>query len=351
MRRTIEESTYVDDCYRSLADVAAALRLLDQLPKMLAHGGFELGKMVSNSAAVMEKVAEGDKVSGVIEFGGKVMGEDQALGMKLDLCTDTFKPNFDKNILTRPVHSRRGVLAIVAAVWLPLGLFIPFVIPAKIIIQHLASLKLSWDDMIPEADLKRFDEWRKSLCDIESLEVTRWLQWKPGQKAQIHIFSDASARAYGAVAYLRIVDAQGVIHVTLVFAKGRIFPLNEKTSGLHGSMPKKELVATLLGVEVKKIVSAALGELDADFFCWTDSYSVHRWCYNDSLKLEVFVANRVSKILVEIPPDRLKWCSGTTNPADQISRGIRADEKERSGTQSGLLCLRIVGRKGLPQRN
>ena len=194
VRKSIEDSTYVDDCFRSLVDVETTLKLLRDLPQMLARGGFSLAKMVSNSPIVMEAIPEGDKVSGVVHFQDTVMGEDSALGMKLDLSVDAFKPAFPLDILQRPVKSRREVLAVVASIWLPLGLFLPFVVPAKILIQKLAGLKLGWDDPVPTDILEEFEDWRQGLQGIESLEVPRWIKWRPGNKGEIHILSDAALK-------------------------------------------------------------------------------------------------------------------------------------------------------------
>ena len=90
--------------------------------------------------------------------------------------------------------------------------------------------------------MKTFEEWRCGLLEIEKYEIPRWSHWKPGQDAQVHVFSDAALHLYGACAYLHTEDRDGVVHVTLLMSKARIFPLNEKQSGLHGSMPKKELL-------------------------------------------------------------------------------------------------------------
>ena len=329
VRRAIEESTYVDDCFRSLPDVESALKLLRQLPRMLAKGGFALAKMVSNSAIVMKEMAEEDRVEGVVHFQDAVLGEDSALGMKLDLNLDAFKPAFAQEVLTRPVATRREMLAVVASVWLPLGLFLPFVVPAKSIIQQLAALKLGWDDTAPVDIIDEFNEWRKGLQGIEVLEVPRWIQWKTGHQGEVHIFSDAALRLYGAVAYLRTVDSKGDVRVSLLMAKARVFPLNERQSGLHGSMPKRELMGALLATELHKILKDILQEVSTTFFLWTDSFAVQRWCFNEDLKLETFVANRVTKILDCFPTNNLRWVDGTSNPADQLSRGIHGGEKGR----------------------
>ena len=47
------------------------------------------------------------------------------------------------------------------------------------------------------------------------------------------------------------------------------------------------------------------------------------------LKIEVFVANRVGKILGCFEEDKLRWVDGKSNSADQLSRGIRGDETGR----------------------
>lgn len=329
VRRAIHESTYVDDCFRSLVDVETALKFLNELPKILSKGGFSLAKMVSNNSEVMRNIALEDRVDGVVHFKDSVAGEDSALGMKLDLSTDSFTPAFPQDILTRPVRTRREVLAVVASVWLPLGIFLPFVVPAKIIIQRLASLKLGWDDPVPEEEIKQFEDWRQSLQAIGRLEVPRWIRWRPGQKAEVHVFSDAALRLYGAVAYLRTINEEGEVAVTLLMAKARVFPLNERQSGLHGSMPKRELMGALLATELFKILYEALSELKPTFYLWTDSSSVQRWCFNENLKLETFVANRVTKILSCFSPERLRWVDGKSNSADQLSRGLRGGEHER----------------------
>ena len=129
--------------------------------------------------------------------------------------------------------------------------------------------------------------------------------------------------------YLRVVNNNDDIHVTLLMAKAQVFPLNEKQSELHGSMPCKELMAALLASELSKILKEALTDMDLVIFLWTDSFSVQRWCFNKELKLNVFVANRVGKILNTFEPTRLRWVDGKSNSADQLSWGLRGDERGR----------------------
>ena len=61
------------------------------------------------------------------------------------------------------------------------------------------------------------------------------------------------------------------IKVTLVVGKSRVFPINEKASGLHGSMPRKELSGGMLAVDLIKQVRGAYTKVEYDIFVWTDS--------------------------------------------------------------------------------
>ena len=68
----------------------------------------------------------------------------------------------------------------------------------------------------------------------------------------------------------------GTIFVTLINAKARVFPKDEKTSGLHGSIPRRELMGAVLGVELLQQVQEAFPDLPKRIFCWTDSRTVLR---------------------------------------------------------------------------
>ena len=46
---TVHDNFYVDDCLKSLATKEEAVKLVDELPVLLARGGFPLTKWVSNN--------------------------------------------------------------------------------------------------------------------------------------------------------------------------------------------------------------------------------------------------------------------------------------------------------------
>ena len=62
--------------------------------------------------------------------------------------------------------------------------------------------------------------------------------------ASLHTFSDASEKGYGQCTYLRQVNKEGHIHVSLVMGKSRVTPLKDHT------IVRLELGAAELGSEV-----------------------------------------------------------------------------------------------------
>lgn len=73
------------------------------------------------------------------------------------------------------------------------------------------------------------------------------------QTKEIHVFCDASTRAVGAVAYLKLTDGDGHSEVGFLIGKARLAPKPDIT------IPRLELCAAVLAVEVAELV---LDELD-----------------------------------------------------------------------------------------
>ena len=91
--------------------------------------------------------------------------------------------------------------------------------------QDLCQKNLSWDDVLQDDYLKRWEVWLEQLMKIEQLYIPRC--FKPHQfgqttSIQLHLFADASERGYGAVGYLRLVNEFGDIHVAFVIGKARV---------------------------------------------------------------------------------------------------------------------------------
>ncbi|CAD7077303.1 unnamed protein product [Hermetia illucens] len=74
----------------------------------------------------------------------------------------------------------------------------------KLIFQEAWKQSLAWDEILPASMLH---EWKKSVSEIHllrALTISRYVFDSPHQvEKQLHIFADASPKAYGSVAYIR----------------------------------------------------------------------------------------------------------------------------------------------------
>ena len=129
------------------------------------------------------------------------------------------------------------------------------------------------------------------LSKVSSIRLSRqYLTEGQYTEVQLHIFCDASELAYGSVAYLRYTLKDGSHTCSLVMSKSRLSPI--KTIAL----PRLELNAAVIGARLSRLL---LHELDLPIErvqYWTDSTLVIQYINNNSHRVKVFVANRVTDI-------------------------------------------------------
>ena len=111
-----------------------------------------------------------------------------------------------------------------------------------------------------------------------------------------HICCDASSIGYGAVAYRRVVDINGKIHVTIITARSHVVPLNPARASHHNSMPRLELVAGVKAIQLIHFLQAALGRKITNVWIWCDSECVLKQVFDTETAYPSFVSNRLSKI-------------------------------------------------------
>ena len=122
----------------------------------------------------------------------------------------------------------------------PLGLITPVTIQAKILLQELWKQHIDWDEPLEESFQNR---WIKIIQEIrEATELVipqRYFTAMQFAVQDLHVFADASTKAYGAVAYF----SQDT-YTSLVMSKTRVAPL--KTI----SLPRLELMAAVLATRL-----------------------------------------------------------------------------------------------------
>ena len=143
--------------------------------------------------------------------------------------------------------------------------------------------------------------------------------------SELHGFCDASAKAYGAVVFLRIVTTCAS-YVRFVSSKTRVAPLSEQT------IPRLELLsAVVLSRLIHSVKEALSSEMKIDkLFCWTDSKIAWYWIVQSQKEWKPFVQHRVDEIRKLVPEECWNHCPWADNPADLLSRDVNSRELETS---------------------
>lgn len=312
--RALKHDFYVDDFLGGAGSISEALKLRDDLIAVLQKAGMELCKWSSNDPRLLENVDTATNVNANcnlidVENTTKILG--MYWNQNVDAYQYTIRP-FDEN--TR--ITKRVILSEIASVFDPLGLISPVIIKFKIIMQRLWQLNTSWDAVLPSNIVNEWRDNHLKLSDLNLLVINRSLIGD-GEIAdiQLHGFSDASATAYGACLYLRVLNTNGKCITNLICSKSRVAPL--KTV----SIPRLELLAAVLLARLASKYEPNLHLPIKKRFFWSDSMVVLAWISSQSSKWKTFVANRVGEIHERTSIHEWSHVGTHDNPADIVSRG------------------------------
>ncbi len=197
-----------------------------------------------------------------------------------DLQRDTF--TFQITIPERP-YTRRAVLAVVNSIYDPLGFVTPVTLQGRLLLRELTEMgnkarsknsneiHLDWDDPLPQHLRSKWSCWKKSLRELEGIQIPRCYRpdlFGEAEKSEIHTFSDASDKAIGVAVYLKKTNHQGEIAISLLFAQARLSPKQATT------VPRLELFAAVLSAQAVKWINHELC-LNVDESCSTQ---IPEWC-------------------------------------------------------------------------
>ncbi|XP_065193160.1 uncharacterized protein LOC135824355 [Sycon ciliatum] len=135
---------------------------------------------------------------------------------------------------------------------------------------------------------------------------------------QLHVFADASEKAYGAAAYMRKANHGTQLAVFLVAAKARVAPLKP------ASIPHLELQAAVLASRLSCTVREQLRIAIPRVIFWTDPRTVLLWIRSNARQFKPFVAHQIAEITDTTEVDQWHWVPTRLNPADDLSRCISA---------------------------
>lgn len=106
---------YVDDRLKSVPSTEQAIKLINDVTKMWAKGGFHLHKFVSNEKDVLKSIDESERTDGVKELDLDLdsLPLECTLGVQWCVGSDCFKFSI---ILQDKPCTRRGILSTVSSV-------------------------------------------------------------------------------------------------------------------------------------------------------------------------------------------------------------------------------------------
>lgn len=334
-QRFIERHFYVDDGLMSLPSDTEAISLLKRTQASLAESNLRLHKIVSNSPAVMKAFPPEDHAVSVqdLDLSEESTVLQRSLGLCWEIASDAF--TFQVSVGDKP-FTRRGVLSTINSVFDPLGLASPVTVQGRALLRELTSDTSDWDAPLPEEKRSEWVTWRDSLLELKELHIPRTYtpdSLTKARRLELCVFSDASTKAIGAVAYLRAIDEDGNSHVGFVLGKAKLAPQCKPT------IPRLELCGAVLAVEMAELI---LGEIDlkmdaVKFYC--DSKVVLGYIHNEVKRFYVYVHNRVQRIRQSTKPEQWLYVPTEHNPADHASRGVSASNLAKTTWFSGPAFL------------
>ena len=163
--------------------------------------------------------------------------------------------------------SKRDVMKFIASVFDPMGLINPLIVRCKCLFQKLGVEKFSWGDLLFGHAL---DVWNDIILDfhlLSKLSLPRWILTdsyisSTNIKLELHVFADASLKAFRCCIYLRCIVNESHCFVLLIAPKSRVAPVNKST------ISRLELMAMVLLSSLMSTVRKELKNSNIDeIFC------------------------------------------------------------------------------------
>lgn len=320
VRNAVERHFYVDNWFQSFSSPDAAKVVVDKLRELLASGGFELRQWASNVPDVIRhlpsEVLSQDSEQWLNQ--SQMDPQEHALGLRWRCKSDTLV--YKSHIQEANPTTMRNIYRVLASQYDPLGFITPFTTRAKILVQLLWSKERECDDPLLPGDIhEAWKTWESELQHLKTLSLPRCYVSPhldhPCCTKEVHIFCDASERAYGCVGYLRTEGQDGQVEVSFMTARSRVAPKKQL------SMPRLELCAAVTGAQLAQLLQKELTPDITRVVMWTDSTTVLTWIQSDSCRFKVFVGTRIAEIQELTNNKDWRYVDTMNNLADDITRG------------------------------
>lgn len=237
-----DDNLYVDNIISGCQSEEATLHYYQQARHIMGEAKLNLCSWASNSSQ-LQALSQADK-------GLDLNTMVNLLGLRWNTATDMISLTKRQVTSYAPIPvTKRNILQGASRLYDPLGWLLPITIRAKLLLQELWKKKVPWDEPL---DHDTSHNWSHIATDVEEAAKVvlprRYFDISSNQPIYLHVFADASKRAYGAVANLQ--NAAG--NTTFVMAKSRVSPLKDHT------LPRLELMAAVLATHLATFIVSTL---------------------------------------------------------------------------------------------
>ena len=292
---------YVDNIAASFQNEEEMLNFFVNSNSLMSQGNFNLREWYTNSPIVTE-AAKIDGRSGKEDNSVKVLGVEW--NPKSDEMSVKIASMEDDSKLTK-----RNIVSTISKTFDPLGILLPVTLSGKLLIQKLWIENLDWDTTLPQELIQLWNAYNLDVKTLSNFKFPRDIDIESGD---LHIFSDASPRAYGTVAY--ICDGT---KTKFLIAKSRLAPI--KTI----SLPQLELTALNLSARLAKFVQESLSDKIKinSVYLHTDSMIAYHWVHSAKIT-KSYVKQRVENIKELCSDAKICHVDGSKNPADFLTKPL-----------------------------
>ena len=265
---TIDQNFYMDDLVKRVDTPHKAIECYRQLVETLKRSGFTLKTWASNCAEFTESIPLENRLEANEVMLNAEPTSSSILGLEWTKDQDCLQMCKGPDKECPSEITQRVVLSFVSSVFDPMGIFAPFTMRIRILLESIwIHHGQSWDERLNEEDKQIFMDWINEMQTIRETSMPRRYFSAIPQNVQLHIFCDASLEAMCIVAYFGAETAAGN-KVSFVLSKYRIAPIKQT------SISRLELQAALYSVRLRKLIVEGHDFLIDSVTHWTDSITV-----------------------------------------------------------------------------
>ena len=322
----LKDSIYVDDVAKSTNSLEESQRLAKGVEFTLQLGSMAVKDFTFVGLPPSAKVSADGETVGLLGYVWWPVTDLLGINIKplfLEKAKKGQRPSPVTGDIKKALSEsfdRRTLTGKAASVFDPQGLVTPITSRFKMNLSEIVSLRLGWDDPIPERFL---DVWTNNLDDMERLKALRFPRSilhpdAVSNGVELIISMDASENIAVAAVHSRSLLPDGSYDCRLVAAKSKLVSLS--------TIPRAELRAAVLGATLAHVVKRCLGDQVVKTTYVTDSTVVLFWIHADQRPLQTAVRNGVIEIRRLSSLADWRHVASADNIADVGTRHVEVSE-------------------------